>query len=158
MRRININHILLVCVAVLTVLCVLSVWQPIHFDEQKSLREKDVKACLLKIRNAEESYQKRHGTYTKDFGVLVKGKYLADSLQYIPYSNGKRFKLVTTILTSKSGKKIPLMECSATYADFLVGLNEEAIQEITDQATSTGRFPGLKIGDLTTDNDNAGNW
>lgn len=158
MRRININHILLVCVAALTILCVLSVWQPIHFDEQKSLRERDVKAYLLKIKKAEEAYLKRHGAYTKDFAVLVKGKYLADSLQYIPHSNGKRFKLVTSILTSKSGRKIPLMECSASYADYLEGLNEEAIQAITDQATGAGRFPGLKIGDLTTDNDNAGNW
>lgn len=158
MNKIKINHILLACVLALTILCVLSVWQPIHFDEQKKAREQAVKAALMQIRKAEESYFKRHGAYTKDFVVLIKGKYLADSLQYIPHSNGKTFRLVTTILTSKGGRKIPLMECSTTYAEFLEGLNEETIQEITDQATNEGRFPGLKIGDLTTDNNNAGNW
>ena len=58
----------------------------------------------------------------------------------------------------KSGKQIPLMECSAAYEDYLDGLDEEAIMNVTEEANYAGRFPGLKIGDITKDNDNAGNW
>ena len=50
------------------------------------------------------------------------------------------------------------MECGAAYEDFLDGLDENAIQEITEQANYSGEYPGLKIGDITTDNNNAGNW
>ena len=59
---------------------------------------------------------------------------------------------------AKNGKQIPLMECSTTYEEYLNGLNEEAIQEETNKALMAGLFPGLKIGDITTNNDNAGNW
>ena len=46
----------------------------------------------------------------------------------------------------------------AAYEDYLDGLDEEAIMNVTEEANYAGRFPGLKIGDITKDNDNAGNW
>lgn len=50
------------------------------------------------------------------------------------------------------------MECGASYEDFLNGLDENAVQELIDKAMISGAYPGLKIGDITTDNNNAGNW
>lgn len=110
------------------------------------------------IRTAEERYKARHGGYSGDFQTLIKGKYLQESLQYIPYSDGKKFTLSATTIVSKSGKQIPLMECGASYEDFLNGLDENAVQELIDNAMISGAYPGLKIGDITTDNNNAGNW
>lgn len=106
----------------------------------------------------EERYKARHGGYSGDFQTLIKGKYLQESLQYIPYSDGKKFTLSATTIVSKSGKQIPLMECGASYEDFLNGLDENAVQELIDKAMISGAYPGLKIGDITTDNNNAGNW
>ena len=157
-RKININYILGACVIVLLVLCTLSISQPLRFQSAKQEREKAVKETLMKIRTAEERYKARHGGYSGDFQTLIKGKYLQESLQYIPYSDGKKFTLSATTIVSKSGKQIPLMECGATYEEYLDGLNEDAIQQETDNANMEGRFPGLKIGDITTNNDNAGNW
>lgn len=157
-HRINNNYILGACLAVLVTLCFLSVWQPMHFQEEQAKREKAVKERLMKIKDAEERYLARHGVYTGDFKTLVKGRYLADSLQYIPYSGGRKFSLAATTIVGKSGKQIPLMECGATYADFLQGLDENSIGEVTERANGAGLFPGLKIGDLTTDNSNGGNW
>mgnify|MGYP007081609601 CR=1 FL=1 len=77
---------------------------------------------------------------------------------HIPYSDGKKFTLSATTIVSKSGKQIPLMECGASYEDFLNGLDENAVQELIDKAMISGAYPGLKIGDITTDNNNAGNW
>ena len=107
---------------------------------------------------SEEKYKDKHGVYTGDFNTLVKGKYLKAADSFIPYSDGKKFSLAATTIVSKSGKQIPLMECGAAYEDFLDGLDENAIQEITEQANYAGEYPGLKIGDITTDNNNAGNW
>lgn len=157
-RKININYILGACVIVLLVLCTLSISQPLRFLSAKQEREKAVKETLMKIRTAEERYKARHGGYSGDFQTLIKGKYLQESLQYIPYSDGKKFTLSATTIVSKSGKQIPLMECGASYEDFLNGLDENAVQELIDNAMISGAYPGLKIGDITRDNNNAGNW
>lgn len=157
-RKININYILGACVIVLLVLCTLSISQPLCFQSAQQEREKAVKETLMKIRTAEERYKARHGGYSGDFQTLIKGKYLQESLQYIPYSDGKKFTLSATTIVSKSGKQIPLMECGASYEDFLNGLDENAVQELIDNAMISGAYPGLKIGDITTDNNNAGNW
>ena len=50
------------------------------------------------------------------------------------------------------------MECRAPYAAYLKGLSEREIYNLTDAAEKQGRYAGLKIGDLTTPNNNAGNW
>lgn len=158
LRKININIILGACVIVMMLLCVLSISQPLRFDKERVSRETEVKERLQQIRNAEEKYRLKHGVYTGDFATLIKGKYLKADAQYIPYSDGKRFSLSATTIVGKSGKQIPLMECAAQYGDYLNGLNEDAIQELTENASNMGSYPGLKIGDITTDNNNAGNW
>lgn len=157
-RHLNYNYILGSCILVLILLCIMSIRQPIHFQKEQTMREHVVKERLMKIRMAEENYKKIHGVYTGDFHILVKGKFLADSLQYIPFTEHKRFSLAATTMISKSGKQVPLMECSATFEDYLSGLNEGKINELTDNANNSGLFPGLKIGDITINNDNAGNW
>lgn len=158
LRKINNNIVLGACVIVMMLLCILSISQPIRFDKQKASRETEVKEKLMQIRDAEERYKAKNGTYTGDFNTLVKGKYLKADAQYIPYSDGKKFSLAATTIVGKSGKQIPLMECGAEYGDFLDGLDEESIQEVTDKANYAGEYPGLKIGDITTDNNNAANW
>lgn len=50
------------------------------------------------------------------------------------------------------------MECGTQYAVYLNGMDEKQIKDITEEANNRGDFPGLKIGDITTPNDNAGNW
>lgn len=157
-RKINNNYVLGACALMLLAMCLLSILQPIRFENKMAERESIVKERLLKIRTAEENYKKRHGVYTGDLGALVREKYLADSLQYIPFSEGKKFSLAATTLVGKSGKQTPLMECGAPFEDYLQGLNEDEIQAAIEKANNMGNYPGLKIGDITTDNNNAGNW
>lgn len=158
LRKINNNAILGACVFVMMLLCVLSVCQPLIFQKQMEARETEVKQKLMLIRAAEERYKAKNGVYTGDFSALVKGKYLKADAAYIPYANGKKFSLAATTIVSKSGKQIPLMECGAAYEDYLDGLNEDAVQQATEKASYAGLYPGLKIGDITQDNGNAGNW
>lgn len=156
--KINKSCILAVLAAALAVVCGLSIYAPLRFDKQMAARERVVKERLVKIRYAEEKYRKVNGTYTDDFAALVKGGYLADSLQFIPFADGKKFDITVTTQLTKSGRQLPLMECGATYEDYLKGLDGNSISNITEEAYNDGRYPGLKIGDLMTPNDNAGNW
>lgn len=89
MIKISNNHILALIAAVLAVTCVMSVCSPIRFERQQAGREQAVKERLIKIRYAEEKYRKANGVYSGSFDILVKEGYLADSLQYIPYSEKK---------------------------------------------------------------------
>ena len=86
------------------------------------------------------------------FDELVNGGLLADSLQKIPFSDGKSFDINVSTQISKTGKTIPLLECSASYNDYLKGLDSNAVKQLNEEANKTGSFPGLKIGDLDTPN------
>ena len=82
----------------------------------------------------------------------------ADSLKFIPYSDGQTFELEKTIHVGRSGVTQNVMECRAPYSAYLKGLSEREIYNLTDAAEKQGRYAGLKIGDLMTPNNNAGNW
>lgn len=154
----NQNVLLTACVLILVVICWLSVESPLRFERHQAEREQVVKTRLIKIRAAEEHYRQLHGSYTDDFNRLTAAKLLADSLKYIPYGEGQKFLLTTSTVIGKSGKQISLMECSATYDQYLKGLDQNSISNLTEEANTSGRFPGLKIGDIETPNGNAGNW
>ncbi|CCY02538.1 putative uncharacterized protein [Prevotella sp. CAG:924] len=154
----NQNIILGFCVLVLVVLCWLSVERPMRFEREQAEREKAVKARLLHIRTAEERYRARKGVYTGDWATLIRAKLLADSLQYVPFSGKERFHLEASFVMGKSGRQVPVMQCGATYDQYLKGLDENAVANLTEKANMGGRFPGLMIGDITQPNENAGNW
>lgn len=156
MKKINI--ILSIAVVALVVLCYLSISAPMRFDREREARETVVKRRLMQIRSAAERYRHATGAYTGSMATLVKGRWLADSLQYIPFGGGRRFRLEASSVTSRSGRSVPVMECSATYADYLRGLDANSVHNLTVAAESAGRFAGLKIGDLAEPNDNNGNW
>ena len=158
MCKFNMNYVLGALAAALAVTCVLSIHAPMRFDGLRAEREQAVKERLVRIRYAEERYRQANGTYTDDFNELVRGGYLADSLQYVPFSGGKKFDIAVNMQTGKSGRQIPLMECGAEYGEYLDWLDGNSISNLVEEAESAGRYPGLKIGDLTTPNDNAGNW
>lgn len=154
----NQNIILGFCVLVLVVLCWLSVERPMRFEREQAEREKAVKAQLLHIRTAEERYRARKGVYTGDWATLIRAKLLADSLQYVPFSGKERFHLEASFVMGKSGRQVPVMQCGATYDQYLKGLDGNAVANLTEKANMSGRFPGLMIGDITQPNENAGNW
>lgn len=152
------NYLLAFCVLILLALCFLSIYSPIRFKQQQAERETPVKRHLVQIRRAQEQYRAATGVYTASFDSLIRRGYLADTLPFVPFGGGKRFDMEVSMHLTKSGREVPLLECRAGYADFLTGLDREAVQQLIDNESAAGRYPGLKIGDLITPNDNAGNW
>ncbi len=152
------NYLLSACVLVLALVCWLSVNAPMRFDREQGQRETAVKERLMAIRKAEEQYRKQHGAYTGDWQTLIRSGLLADSLQYVPFSDKRRFSLAATTTIGKSGRQIPLMECGATYDVYLQGLDKHTVSTLMEDANEAGRYPGLKIGDISEPNGNHGNW
>lgn len=149
---------MLLCVAVLIAVCALSVSGPIRFQRETARREAAVKERLVAIRLAEEQYRKDVGAYSGSFDVLISKGYLKQGYQYIPFDGTEKFSLSATTQLSKSGKQMPLMECGAQYQQYLNGMDENSVANLIESANESGRYPGLKIGDLTQPNNNAGNW
>lgn len=68
-----INAVLAVFVVLLAVICWRSIQDVINFDEDVSYREKQVKARLLQIKEAEEAFKQQNpeGAYCADWDVLT---------------------------------------------------------------------------------------
>lgn len=154
----RINIVLALVAAALLAISVASVLAPMSFEKEQARREQDVKRALLKIRAAEIRYLKEHDSYCGALDSLVAGGYLPDSLNTVPYSGGKPFELSVRVKVMKSGHAMPLMECGARYEDYLEGMDSNTIRNLTEEANEQGRYPGLKIGNINTPNNNAGNW
>jgi len=88
--------------------------------------------------------------------------FVADSLCYIPFSQGDIFELIACPNTTRSGSIIQVMECCAPDSSFLKGMGKEGkrlIYNRYEEANAKGAYPGLKIGDAGNNwNNNAGNW
>lgn len=86
----------------------------------------------------------------------------ADSLRYIPFSQGDTFELIACPNTTRSGSIIQVMECNAPDSSFLKGMGKAGnrlIYNRSEEANAKGAYPGLKIGDAGNNwNNNAGNW
>lgn len=152
------NKTLAFVVIALAMVCVASIYRPINFEEQRAKREEYVKRSLLVIRSAQERYLKENGTYAPSLRVLSARGYMADSLRFIPFSDKREFSLSVSSASTKSGREVPLMECGALYDEYLHDLDANSLNELNETAANEGKYAGLKIGDINTPNDNAGNW
>lgn len=106
-KRFNTPTILGGCVFLLALLCIPSIGAPIHFNHERNRRERAVKVRLMTIRTAEEQYQARHGVYAGSFKELAQSGLLADSLSFIPYTEGIRFSLTATTLLARADGRSP---------------------------------------------------
>ncbi|MFA7115704.1 MAG: hypothetical protein WC140_00510 [Bacteroidales bacterium] len=105
--------------------------------------------------------QNRVKTYKLRFAVadtLLKNSLVPiDSIKFIPYSGGVPIEL-KSIVKSVSGVNVPLFEASMPYDNFLKGLDRQLIVNLKASKEDLGRYPGLKVGSITSPNNNAGNW
>lgn len=156
---ISYNNILLaVGIIVLLVLCVVSISAPMRFADERKTREQMVMERLREIRQAEEDYRAKHGKYCNDIDRLAREMKLKGETRFIPGTEKKKWKINTAIVPGSNGKTIPLMECGAKYDEYLQGLDQQEIDRLNAEAEQANRYPGLKIGNTVTPNNNAGNW
>ena len=80
-----------------------------------------------------------------------------DSLNFIPYSGGKRIQ-IESVVKVVSGVNVPLFEATMPYDDLLKGLDRQLVVNLKAEKEDMGRYAGLKVGSVTQPNNNAGNW
>lgn len=82
----------------------------------------------------------------------------ADSLRFVPYTNGAQFAMGTKNDTLKSGAPVFMYEVKVPYTVYLNGLDKQEIINLVDTQEKLYRYPGLMIGSLESWNSGGGNW
>jgi type II secretory pathway pseudopilin PulG len=88
--------------------------------------------------------------------VFPKG-FNADSLRYIPFTDGAQYEMDTVTYIAKSGP-LHLVEVRAPYDVYLSGLDKQETINVIDLQKKKNKYPGLAFGSLESPNNNAGNW
>lgn len=96
--------------------------------------------------------------YTSVGEIIFKNRknFDPESIQYIPFSEGKKFSLEASVIEI-SKVRVPVFEISADYNLILFGMDQQMIQNLIKKQIEFERFPGLKIGSLTEASTD-GNW
>ena len=93
---------------------------------------------------------------------LYKGEYDENSVYAIveiPFSEGKKFELeVNNEYKTSQGIHVPLFEARAPFESYLGDLNKQELVNLVDREQKLEHYPGLKVGDISSPNNNAGNW
>lgn len=91
-----------------------------------------------------------HGEYTNEtIGEII----------YIPYTDKVRFNAeVNDNYSTSQGIHVPLVQITAHYNTYLADLDEQERVNLIDKEEKLYHFPGLKMGDISEPNNNAGNW
>ena len=84
--------------------------------------------------------------------------YQIDSLAFVPFGNGAKFEVATSVDTTKAGSPQYLFEARTPYEVYLTGVNDQELKNLISDMKKMGRYCGLKVGDVEMPNDNAGNW
>lgn len=93
----------------------------------------------------------------KDTLFKDKPSFVIDSIKYIPFSGGKEIQLAAEVKLV-SGVNVPLFEGNIPYDDLLRGLNRQLVVNLKAESEDLGKYPGVKVGSVTSPNNNAGNW
>ncbi len=89
--------------------------------------------------------------------IFTKG-FNPDSLPFVPYGNGARFEMAIRKDTTKSGAPLNLFQAQVSYDTYLKGINDQELLNLKDLQSKLGKYCGLRVGDIETPNNNAGNW
>lgn len=89
--------------------------------------------------------------------IFTKG-FNPDSLPFVPYGNGAKFELAIRKDTTKSGAPLNLFQAQVPYEVYLKGINDQELINLKDVQKKLGKYCGLRVGDIETPNNNAGNW
>ena len=84
--------------------------------------------------------------------------YQIDSLAFVPFGNGTKFEVATSVDTTKAGSPQYLFEVRTPYEVYLTGVNDQELKNLISEMKKMDRYCGLKVGDVEMPNNNAGNW
>ena len=89
--------------------------------------------------------------------IFPKG-FNADSLRYVPFGNGQQFEMASRQDTTKSGAPLNLFQAQTPYETYMSDLDRQQLINLKDVQSKLGKYCGLRVGDIESPNNNAGNW
>ena len=94
--------------------------------------------------------------------ALYKGQFDENSINSIveiPFSDGMKFEIkVNNDYKTSQGIRVPLFEARAPFESYLGDLNKQELVNLIDREQKLEHYAGLKVGDVESPNNNAGNW
>jgi hypothetical protein len=98
--------------------------------------------------------------------LAIKPNFNIDELRYVPgvevneNIEKPQFEMETNIHETISKVQVPLFEARVKNEVFLAGLDKQEIINKSDEQKNkvVNNYPGLKVGDITNPNNDAGNW
>ncbi len=82
----------------------------------------------------------------------------ANDMGKVPYAENTEFDMKADKVLTASNVTVPLFEASVPFKAYLKGLNEQQIINLIEERNTQEKFAGLKVGDVQSPNNNAGNW
>lgn len=140
------------------------------FDELIAFVQNDSLEMIKAIGSEDDSVANARGLVSRiKYKIAVKDTlfpkgYDANNLRFVPFSKEatgelKQLKMDTASIVTESKVRVPVFEAFAPYAYFIKDLNHQEVINYRDYKTNTlGKDDGLKVGSLTTTNNEAGNW
>lgn len=124
-----------------------------------SLSDSMLMAGMTELKALELGIIKRDTTRISVMDSLFPTKpWMADSLRYVPLTDGAVFEMGVAVLPTASGVNVEVFEARVHNDVYMKGMERQEIINQNDVANKLGRYPGLKVGSLTEANNNAGNW
>ena len=80
-----------------------------------------------------------------------------DSLQYIPFTNNKKFEMEAGEYVTPSDLTVKVLEVRVPYSVLLKGLDPQLVVNYSDERKKITNYPGLKFGSMT-EGTLTGNW
>jgi hypothetical protein len=84
--------------------------------------------------------------------------YNVDKLGRIPFNKNKKIFKMDTTTVEAGGIDVQVFQAHVKYKTLFEGMNKSLTQNVIDRAIRNDNFPGLKVGSLVENNNNAGNW
>ncbi len=84
--------------------------------------------------------------------------YKIDKLGKIPFNKSNKMFEMDTATIKAGGIDVKVFQAHVDYTVLFENLNASLTQNVIDRAKLNDEFTGLKVGSLTENNNNAGNW
>lgn len=100
----------------------------------------------------------RDTSYTPVLDSIFDPGFHVDSIRYVPFAGSHEFTMKADKIPTTSKVEVEVFEASVLNNIFLAGLDRQLIINYNALRERITGFPGLRVGNVTEPNNNAGNW
>ncbi len=130
---------------------------PIVF-RRGQLTDEQLERGMTEAEGIRRGFIVRDTAFTTITDSIFKTSYPIDSMRYVPYAGGAEFNLEAGVVETASRVSVRVFEASVLNDVFLRDLDRQQVINYNELRSEIVGFPGLRVGNINTPNNNAGNW